>query len=133
MFTANIEYDRTIRWTRYTGDYISWTNLYNEDLSNSYLTLSLQDTTTKEIYPGSMIKVVLTAIEGPVGGNTPPAGNEDKVVFEFIVPIPSFEIPKNSNYYVEWYDPEEGWIDCYEFNISPPTGDTPLEWIVPFE
>ena len=133
MITASLEYDRPIRWTRYTGDWVSWTNLYQEDLNNSVLNLSLQDPSTGDEYEGSNMEVTLTVIEGPTGSATFPTCSEDKVVFEFTIPTPTFPIPSGSNYFVEWFDPEEGPVDYYEIDITPKTGDSVLEWIVPFE
>ena len=133
MFVANIEYDRLVRWTRYTGDSISWTNLYTDDISNSYLYLTLQDPSSKTTYPGKSIKVNINLIEGPVGSVSFPTGSEDKAIMEFIVPKPNFEIPEGANYFVEWEDPDWGVADIYEFNITEKTEDEPIEWVVPFE
>jgi hypothetical protein len=133
MFTASLEYDRVIRWTRYTGNYQSWTNLYTDDISNSFLELQLQDSISKDIYSGKSINVPITLIEGPIGSVSLPTGSENKAIMEFTIPTPSFEIPSGSNYFVEWEDPDWGIADFYEFNISANTGDEPIEWIVPFE
>lgn len=133
MFVANIEYDRLVRWTRYTGGPIEWTNLYTDDLSNSFLTLTLQDSSSKDIYEGKNLKVNINLIEGPVGSLSFPTGSEHKAIMEFTIPRPNFEIPGGANYFVEWEDPDWGVADFYEFNISENTGDEPIEWVVPFE
>lgn len=133
MFIADIEYDRLVRWTRYTGGYNEWTNLYTDDLGNSFLTLTLQDSSSKDIYEGKIITVNINLIEGPVGSASFPNGSENKAIMEFIVPRPDFEIPEGSNYFVEWEDPDWGAADWYEFNISENTGEEPIEWVVPFE
>ena len=133
MFIAEIEYDRPVRWTRYTGDYVSWTNLYTDDLGNSFLDCNLQDPTTNDNYEGLSATIPLTLIEGPVGSVSFPTGSENKVIFEFTFPTPDFEIPRGANWFVEWEDPDWGLIDTYEFNITSKTGDEPIEWVVPFE
>lgn len=133
MITVNLEYDRLIRWTRYTGDYYSWTNLYTDDISNSTLNLYLQDNTTKDIYEDKSIIVNIDLIEGPTGSVSLPTGSEDKAIMEFTIPTPSFKIPENSSYFVEWEDPDWGIADVMQFNLSEKTSEEILEWVVPFE